>query len=200
MIKTCCGNGNYLLNDLETGKELGPYNQKSLKVWNEPHSNNVNALSTDEVDDNNNDQTFGQDKADDSNSSIANENSGSGRDRISVEAVVHTENIEKSDSEYPPSAQCAFTSPISLHLLTCSMYHQVKSFFVTLTMNLKMKLRWLRKTFLLHSLKSVEEKLNGSKTVSMNISGDLIMFVIKLLNVLTCTLDNEKLISAYCIC
>jgi len=92
---------------------LGPYNQKSLKVWNEPHSNNVNALYTDEVDENNNDKTFGQDKADDSNSSIANENSGSGRDRISVEAVVHTENIENSDSEYPPSAQSAFTSPLS---------------------------------------------------------------------------------------
>ena len=52
----------------------------------------------------------------------------------------------------------------------------------------------IEETFLLHSLKSVEEKLNGSKTVSMNISSDLIMFVIKLLNVLTCTLDNEKLI------
>jgi hypothetical protein len=89
---------------------LGPYNQKSLKVWSEPHSNNVNALSTDEVDENNNDKTFGQDKADDSNSSITNENSGSGRDRISVEAVVHTENIEKSGSEYPPSTQSAFTS------------------------------------------------------------------------------------------
>ena len=110
MIKTCCGKGNYLLNDLDTGKELGPYNQKSLKVWSEPHSNNVNALSTDEVDENNNDKTFGQDRADDANSSITNENSGSGRDRISVEAVVHTANIEKSGSEYPPSTQSAFTS------------------------------------------------------------------------------------------
>jgi hypothetical protein len=40
-------------------------------------------------------------------------------------------------------------------------------------MNLKMKFKWLRKTFLLHSLKSVKEKLNGSKTVSMNISSGL---------------------------
>ncbi|CAG2256470.1 unnamed protein product [Mytilus edulis] len=117
IIKQCCGKGNYLLTDLDTRKDLGPYNQKSLKVWNEPHCNNVNTCNTldgnDEVDENNNNESLPQDKGEDSYSSIVNESNGSGTKRISVDAVIHTENFQNSDEEYPPSAQSAFSSPIN---------------------------------------------------------------------------------------
>ena len=110
-----------------------------------------------------------------------------------VEAVVHTENFENSEYLHWLSLQLLLKmlkilNRISLHLLGLHlqvpyilrlllylMYHYVKCFFPVLPMNLKMKLRWLRKTFMLHSLRSVKEKLNGDKTVSMNTSIDIIM-------------------------
>jgi len=96
-----CGKGNFLLIDNDTGKSLGPYNQKSLKKWNEPIEQQAHL----EVDENNNSQGSESEMQKFERQHCCESN------EIITEAVVHcevnqpSEIMSDNENSYPPSAQ-----------------------------------------------------------------------------------------------
>ncbi|CAC5406084.1 unnamed protein product [Mytilus coruscus] len=121
IIMKDCGKNNYLLIDTETKKQLGPFNQTSLKIWNEPESN-VSIL-----DQNNNlpNLNVDQESVEDTSCVLNEKNTHS----VNIEAIVHlhgqtgvhyeaeatcdNENTEQIYVDDFPSAQSKCKSPLS---------------------------------------------------------------------------------------